>query len=63
MQNQRAFDDDGYDWKPCRVTIPRFGLLVSRHGMSNRLIWPGQYLVCHSRTFMRPVYRRRHRFV
>ena len=58
MHNENAPDQNGYEWQPCRVTIPRFGLLVSRHGIGTRLIWPGQYLVRRSRTFSRWIYRR-----
>lgn len=57
MHNDNALDRSDYDWRPVLVTFPRIGLLVNRHGMRRRLIWPGHYLVRKSRTFRKWVYR------
>jgi hypothetical protein len=59
MPNDAALDRIDDEWQPCRVTFPRFGLLLNRDGVRNRLIWPGRYFVRKSRTFSRPIYRRR----
>ncbi len=45
------------EWRRCRVTFPRFGLLLDRDGIHRRLIMPGRYLVRRSRTMRRMLYR------
>lgn len=57
MHNNNALDRSDYEWHPFRVAFPRIGLLVNRHGIRTRLIWPGYYLVRKSRTFSKWVYR------
>ncbi len=57
MQNENALDRSDYEWRPVRLSFPRVGLLVNRHGMRTRMIWPGRYLVRKSRTFSKWVYR------
>jgi hypothetical protein len=59
MPNDDALDKTDDEWQRCRLMLPRFGLLLKRDGLRNRLIWPGQYFVRTSRTFSRPIYRRR----
>jgi hypothetical protein len=59
MQNEDLLDDTAYEWRPCHLTVPRFGLLLDRYGVRTRLIWPGRYMVRKSRTYSRPIYRRR----
>lgn len=49
--------DPDNEWRPCHVIIPRTGLLLDRSGVRRRLIMPGRYLVRHSRTFQRKLYR------
>ncbi|HKX87690.1 MAG TPA: hypothetical protein VJM13_00645 [Sphingopyxis sp.] len=52
-----AFLSPDREWQPCRIIIPRIGLLLDHYGASRRLIMPGRYLVRHSRTFRRKLYR------
>ncbi len=54
----QAFGDNRvYEWQPCALVLPRFGLKLSRHGTSTSLLWPGRYLVRRSRTLGRWIYR------
>ncbi len=57
MLNDHTFAPATHDWQPCRVVIPRAGLMLDRYGVRRRLIWPGRYLVRHSRTFGHKLYR------
>jgi len=59
MPKDDALNNATDEWQLCRVAFPRFGLLLNRDGVRNRLIWPGQYFVRRSRTFSQPIYRRR----
>jgi len=60
MQDENDSDDEAYEWHIRHVIVPRFALLVDRHGTRTRLIWPGQYMVRKSRTYGRQIYRRAH---
>ncbi len=48
-----------YDWQPCHIWFPRTGLVLDRHGVRTRVIWPGQYMVRKSRTLRKWMYRHR----
>ncbi|HMO77415.1 MAG TPA: hypothetical protein PKD99_03960 [Sphingopyxis sp.] len=58
-ESAAAFHSSRDEWERRFILIPRIGLKVSRHGMRQRMIWPGYYMVRWSRTYRRNVYRRR----
>jgi len=57
MAIETSFPSVEKEWRRCRVTFPRFGLMLDRDGVHKRLILPGHYLVRHSRTMGRRLYR------
>lgn len=46
-------------WEPVMLLLPRFGLFMTREGVTRRFIWPGAYETRHSSRMRKPLYRHR----
>ncbi|MBN8843019.1 MAG: hypothetical protein J0H88_07205 [Sphingomonadales bacterium] len=60
MPFDKSFAASDFEWQPCRLRLPRFGLLLGQHGIHRRFLMPGRYLVRRSRSLRRKLYRADH---
>lgn len=57
MPNEPDSETTVHDWQLCRIWFPRPGLMLDRHGVHTRIIWPGRYMARKSRSLRKWMYR------